>query len=243
MRTTRRLERNPLGEWAPHNDQTEAAADNQTEAKADKTDWRINSNRRNVDRHKETQPKAYNFFSLRGNGEATIERTQFFLLISILMIKLLLFIVLVLSWISFLFFLRSLAIWEGFQRIASGFPRRRDAALRREAAVAAGEQPADNAEDTFLEDVFPEDISFASYQLNMYITSNAFNNARVIFGRRFPLLFANPVMWLIVLFILFVSYRLLDFSHGCLQTANQKIKVTLFHQTLAKKRANQLQGH
>lgn len=271
MRPTRRLERNPLGEWVPvSNSQTEATVnvqspsttDTQIEVSADKqtTAYGRTMTRRDAgkhqsaDRHREAQTQISSFVTLRHwTIEPTIGRTRFCLWVLLLVVKFLSILMTISFWLSSLFFLRALVSWDGFYRIMRGIARRRAAARLEDIAPGPGAAGAANAQGgagganhkdpTFWTDVFPPEVSYASYQIYLAMTESPMQTARVFFRFRWPLLLSNPVVWLVLIIILFISQRLLYFLHDCLQNASQAMEVTSFHQNLAKKRACRPQNY
>lgn len=198
-----------------------------------------------VCRYKVAQNQASIFFTLkRWKIESTIDRTQICLWTFIMMMKLLMLVVVVSFWIASLLFVKTLATWGGFQRVMDGFARRREMALNAvgDQAGNANDAGADDGQnqETIWEDLFPAGIRFASYHLNLIVSDSGLRAARPVFGLRFALLLTNPIVWLLVILILFISHHLIKFVHDCLQNALQATRVTFLHQNLTKQHASHL---
>lgn len=216
MRPTRRVERDPSGTWtAVSQGQAETTADNQAVANRDgnleqSQTQGINSNQGVVNKHRNTQSQSFNW--KRWKIEPTTNRTQMCLSTFISITQLLSLLAVIFFWIAFFMFFKSLIFWQGTQRIVEGFMRRRELVILQRPI-----QP----DDSFLHDLFPDNLGIGSYQLYVEIAESALEGAVIFYSWRFSLWLTHPFTWLLMMFIFFMSYRLLSFVRGCLQHAHR----------------------
>lgn len=213
MRATRR--RNSRGEFIAPSDGQVVAVENQVAANA--------AEQRQVVAPVDNTTKFGALVTLKTWQIAvTPDRAQVCLWSFLMITKFLSILSIISFWFCALMCIKTLPGWNGPNQVIAGFVRRREpaAAPVAPAADAPADPPANPpAPDNIWTDVFPAAEALNSYTLRLALTQNGNQAAPVIWGRQIPLLFGNPLVWMILIALSFFIYHFLSFIHGCLERA------------------------